>query len=232
MIAPAQKIGFSLLLVFGLLTVGLGFLQLRNTIYLPFANNALADATGQKVSTAAIDELTAAQRLDTDHDGLSDYDENNFYGTSQYIPDTDSDGTPDGEEVKKGTDPLCAAGKVCETAADNKTATSTASTTDFSSPLLQTVSSPVDLVNAATPKTETALGGSETTIDVAALANNPAAVRKLLKDSGQLTDADLAKLTDAELLAAIKSFIPASPNATFPTSTITSELRNDTKVRN
>lgn len=58
-------------------------------------------------------QIDALKKSDTDGDGLSDYDEINVYHTSPYIKDTDSDGIPDGEEIKRGTDPLCAEGKVC-----------------------------------------------------------------------------------------------------------------------
>lgn len=44
--------------------------------------------------------------LDTDGDGLSDYDEIHVYGTDPTNPDTDGDGLPDGWEVEHGFDPL------------------------------------------------------------------------------------------------------------------------------
>jgi len=43
---------------------------------------------------------------DTDHDGLSDYEEKYLYGTDHKNPDTDSDGMSDGNEVKRGRNPL------------------------------------------------------------------------------------------------------------------------------
>jgi hypothetical protein len=57
----------------------------------------------------------AAQRLDSDNDGLYDDDETNIYGTKPDVADTDGDGDDDGLEVYNGTDPLtpagCAAGQ-------------------------------------------------------------------------------------------------------------------------
>lgn len=43
---------------------------------------------------------------DTDGDGLSDYEEKYLYGTDPKNPDTDHDGMKDGNEVKRGRNPL------------------------------------------------------------------------------------------------------------------------------
>lgn len=43
---------------------------------------------------------------DTDGDGLSDYEEKNIYGTDPHNSDTDQDGMPDGNEIKRGRNPL------------------------------------------------------------------------------------------------------------------------------
>lgn len=43
---------------------------------------------------------------DTDGDGLSDYEEKYIYGTDPKNPDTDGDGMKDGNEVKRGRNPL------------------------------------------------------------------------------------------------------------------------------
>lgn len=45
-------------------------------------------------------------RPDADHDGLYDDDETDVYGTNPHNPDTDGDGSDDGQEVYDGTDPL------------------------------------------------------------------------------------------------------------------------------
>ncbi|UCG70885.1 MAG: PKD domain-containing protein [Thermoplasmata archaeon] len=44
--------------------------------------------------------------VDSDDDGLTDYDEEYIYGTDPNDPDTDRDGVNDKDEVEKGTDPL------------------------------------------------------------------------------------------------------------------------------
>jgi hypothetical protein len=48
----------------------------------------------------------AAQRSDSDGDGLYDDDETGVYGTDPGVYDTDGDGSGDGEEIYYGTNPL------------------------------------------------------------------------------------------------------------------------------
>jgi len=53
------------------------------------------------------------KKLDTDKDGLTDYDETYIYNTSPFIEDSDSDGLPDKAEVLAGEDPNCPKGRIC-----------------------------------------------------------------------------------------------------------------------
>ncbi len=48
----------------------------------------------------------ASREIDSDSDGLSDWDELNLYGTDPDDPDSDSDGMEDRQEIMKGSDPL------------------------------------------------------------------------------------------------------------------------------
>ncbi|MDP2630541.1 MAG: L,D-transpeptidase family protein [Candidatus Uhrbacteria bacterium] len=58
------------------------------------------------VSFLAINRVDAAAILDTDSDGISDYDEVHVYHTDPHNADTDSDGYSDGLEVSHGYSPL------------------------------------------------------------------------------------------------------------------------------
>lgn len=51
--------------------------------------------------------------LDTDKDGLNDYDELYLYSTSPYLVDSDSDGVSDDEEIASGKDPNCPGSQDC-----------------------------------------------------------------------------------------------------------------------
>jgi hypothetical protein len=80
----------------------------------PSATQQFSEAVNGGNTNAAIEALKSK---DTDGDGLSDYDEIYIYHTSPYIKDSDSDGIPDGVEVKNGTDPNCPQGQDCGTPA-------------------------------------------------------------------------------------------------------------------
>ncbi len=59
--------------------------------------------TFEQLRRSANSDSTA---IDTDRDGVSDFDEQNLYRTSPEQADTDSDGVTDGIEIMRGYDPL------------------------------------------------------------------------------------------------------------------------------
>lgn len=61
----------------------------------------------EKIKKDKKDVVTGVE-IDTDEDGVSDYDEINIYGSDPNIADTDNDGVPDGEEIIKGHNLLSA----------------------------------------------------------------------------------------------------------------------------
>ncbi len=138
-----------------------GFRQIRSQILDPFAVTP-PPASGPIVQAA----------VDTDGDGLNDQLELQVYGTSPYLPDTDSDAVPDGQEVAAGTSPTCAAGASC----DPLTATGAAAPATTTAP-----------ITAPTPPS-----GADIT---------PEQLRQLLVQSG-LDTAQVNSLTDEELAAA------------------------------
>ncbi|MFZ5390769.1 MAG: hypothetical protein ACOZAJ_00630 [Patescibacteria group bacterium] len=100
-----HNLGLGLLAV---LAVIFGIWQIRNSIRLPFAPKIYNDDSQMTAANEAV--LRAS---DTDGDGLSDYEEINFYRSSIYLKDTDSDGVDDKIEVDKGEDPNCPQGQDC-----------------------------------------------------------------------------------------------------------------------
>ncbi|MCK4540354.1 hypothetical protein KAU09_04335 [Candidatus Parcubacteria bacterium] len=68
-------------------------------------NETLNQATGTEALEGICLDEECLNLLDSDNDGLSDYDENNVYFTNPELSDTDGDGYSDGDEVKNGYDP-------------------------------------------------------------------------------------------------------------------------------
>lgn len=88
------------------------------------STNQLADS-----SSTEIPVLENLRELDTDKDGLNDYDELYRYRTSPYIQDSDSDSIDDYLEVNQGTDPNCPEGNLCDRG-ELSTEDSTSTTSD------------------------------------------------------------------------------------------------------
>ncbi len=107
-----QKTGFVLLLVFAVMGLTLGVLQIRNTMLAPFALNSKIPASLKD----QVNDVDALRYRDTDGDGLSDFDELYTYGTSPYLYDTFGYGMSDKEVVAKGLARCANAGKNCSDA--------------------------------------------------------------------------------------------------------------------
>ncbi|MBI4993176.1 MAG: hypothetical protein HZC26_03525 [Candidatus Magasanikbacteria bacterium] len=186
-----QKTGFVLLLIFGILAIGLGLLQMRNTIYGPFVIR-LSDKTDTANQEASLlNDEARLQSIDTDQDGLNDFEELNFYETSPYLADTDSDGLNDKVEIEKGGNPLCPEGETC--AANEFAVPATTTTLDFVSPL----------VNLEVP-TDT---GLESLADLQKVLNDPKQIRQLFLSTGKISADDLSKISDAELMKMVDEIV-------------------------
>ena len=176
-LSKEQKIGFVLLLFFAVFALGLGILQIRNTMYAPFS-------LSKKIPALKKEDINSAEALayrDTDRDGVNDFDELFIYQTSAYIADTDSDGIPDKEEITKGTNPLCPEGKNCGDLENPGVIPMTMSaSSSFSAPE----------ENILTLEDMSKLGSSEQ-------------IRKMLLDAG-MDSATLDKISDEELLNSLK----------------------------
>lgn len=193
-----QKTGFVLLLVFGLLGVGMGFLQMRNTIYNPFVLKRSVVTENRPV---VVDEHAQLQAIDTDQDGLNNYEELFFYETSPYLPDTDSDGIGDAEEVAAGGDPNCPVGKVCTV--ETEEALVTTSTFELQLPTANTALDILGEANMIAQPTAQA----PVTDDVTEALTNPEELRALLLQSGQLSQEQLSQIDDATLLDIVSELL-------------------------
>lgn len=104
-----------LTVLLGVVSLGVGAAQLRDTIRSPALRFAQLAQVAPSLRDFAAREnllLDAGPTTDTDGDRLPDAQEKTL-GTSAYLEDTDSDGVSDGDEVRAGTDPTCASGEQC-----------------------------------------------------------------------------------------------------------------------
>lgn len=196
-LSKEQKTGFVLLSVFAILVIFLGGLQLRNVIYNPFA----VDFNVYDEEALVNDTEGRLKNIDTDHDGLMDWDELNTYKTSPYLEDTDSDGIEDKVELDRGMNPLCV--EKDGSCIDD-----------------------IDLVVTSTEKVETSslLGSIENTYELGEEAGifaneetgqnmytqaltDPGTLRKLLLLTGGISEEELAKIDDQTLLNMSKNLL-------------------------
>lgn len=192
------RVAFSFLIVLSVITLGLGFWQIGNTIRAPFIreDSNIVGANGRSPVQGEDEDILALQQKDTDNDGLNDYEELYVYNTSPYLPDSDSDGFSDSEEIKSDNDPNCPAGQDCRGTAIGKT------NEDSTGIFGDGVFNP-----AAQVLQEDILGqqfGGDVSGDQAAstaLKNlTPDQIRQLLRDSGQIDEAALSQIDDATLM--------------------------------
>lgn len=183
-LSKEQKIGVILLSVFSVFAIGLGILQIRNTMYAPFALN-------NKIPPLVRDDINTNEALmyrDTDKDGLNDFDELYVYATSPYLADTDSDGIADKIEVDKGTNPICPEGQSCAEAGVN------GDTLPNTAPL---------------PSATSTIGPPPSAQDLEKILTDPVATRKLLLDAG-FDKEILDKTSDADLMRMVKEILSST----------------------
>ena len=183
-----QKIAIFILAIGAIAIIVFWAWQFNNRLSSPFSSsndNKINAVSNNSSSTTAVD----LRNVDTDHDGLSDYDEINIYHTSPYLEDTDSDGIPDNVEVKNGTDPNCPTGKVCN-GADNTAPTASSTATSTSINNVPILSLPTDLVSSSQQILQNALDGKADAATLRLLLTSSGADKAMLD---QISDEDLMK---------------------------------------
>lgn len=195
-----QKTGFVLLLIFGLLAIGLGVLQMRNTIFGPFV--VRLSKTNEAEKSLFLNEEARLQSIDTDRDGLNDFEELNFYETSPYLPDTDSDGIDDKVEIEQGTDPLCPKGELCE-----KGEALVIATTTLSIPSLSANSANPFEALANTPVSGADINSVAEVDQLQKFLTDPTQIRAALLQNGTMTKAQLDKIDDASLMKLVDEIL-------------------------
>ena len=195
-----RKAGLVMLIIIAVMAVGLGVMQIRNTMYAPFALNSEAPSGLSEV----VNDVESLKFRDTDKDGLSDYDEMFTYHTSRYLADTDSDGQSDRDEVLAGIDPLCPQGNDC------------------AGPLANSGYVPVSTSTAAM-----IINGPSSTPaalpNMQAILSDPKQLRDMLLQSG-VDKSALDKISDKELLQAAADWLANAQNGSPVASSSQSQL--------
>ena len=195
-LTSGQKVGFSFMLIFAFLALGLGMLQMRTTIYGPFVNPNASQAQAADQAQLLFDETVRLQRIDTDQDGLNDFEELNFYQTSAYLPDTDSDGISDKKELDDGTDPLCPEGSDCGLGSGQSFETILDEEAALENPLLdQAVDGTGAILGSNADPSQPGL------LNIGAMLQDPAQLRAALLASGQVSPEDIATFNDAQVIS-------------------------------
>lgn len=197
-----RRVSFVLLSTFGIIALGLGAFQLRNTVYAPFALN---DQVPLSLKTEIIDDNQEyLKKVDTDKDGLSDFDETNIYSTSAYLYDTFGYGMSDREVVQKGL-PLCpGAGKNCiDTSFD--TVSGAVPTTSILSSFPVSGLSEAEAVGVAPP-------------DLDSLLTDPKKIRELLLQTGNIDQNTLSKIADKDLMLMVNELLKPTSTVNYRTT--------------
>ncbi len=206
-----QKVGFGMITTFGALGLVFGVFFLWNHIASPFVINY----TGPKFLTGdekAQQQMNELKKLDTDADGLSDYEELYVFKTSPYLTDSDSDGSPDKAEVQGGTDPNCAPTQPCSQVAVDAVNPETLK----GSFVQDAIDSASPEVAAGTPPTTTDPTASDALVQISNM--KPDEIRALLIQSGGDPKA-INALTDEQLISLIMEAL-ASTNSASATTTV------------
>lgn len=186
-----QKVAFVLLVFLGIGGVVFGGMSFGAMIRRPFELQLAAASNAEPYLTLTQKEEKQKEdqkTMDTDSDGLTDYDELYVFRTSPYVLDTDSDGTDDKTEVYAGKNPNCPEGKTCSGASGDVAGANT---------------SAGDLVNAIS---DTPFGSNLAQYDFQSAADVEAFVKSItidqirtaLSQAGVPAD-KLDSITDAEL---------------------------------
>ena len=210
-----------------------GIFQFKNQIFQPY-QRPKAERSLTLSAPSVTQDLLGLSQKDTDQDGLSDFDELNIYGTSPYLPDSDSDGISDQQEIARGADPNCPQGNNCFALSELQQGQSVepspsvlsgqASASELRA-LLQQSGLPADSLNSFSDADilsiyQEALGSGEAgsnpaspTVDLpsGAIENLSAdQIRQLLQEQGGISAEILNQISDQELMQLVQGILQPS----------------------
>ncbi len=175
-----------------------GYFQLSGSIGKPFSSVLSAKNTNSESEQCADgncqNSVGSQSMIDTDSDGLLDYEELTIHKTSPYLEDSDSDGMDDKYEVDMGYDPNCPGKDFCFTTGSTDGENSVQS-------IVPTFQSTVPTTGVTTP--------------------NVSVIRDIFKASG-IPEDELNKLTDEQILTLYDQMVASQTGETADSSSASS----------
>lgn len=210
-LSKEQKLALAVIGVAGISVLGLSLQRIQNQINAPFLvpTSSLEDA--KKIVGLSEEEQEAQRRrLDTDGDGLSDWDEENSFRTNPYMRDSCGDGISDNIRVLTRRNLACLNSKNPQGSLD-LTGVMPTSSDIFSAGTAANYS----LAGAASgsPVGDIGLQAMQG-MKQAMLARDPEAIREELRD--KVPPEELATLSDEELLALYDAALMGAEQQTQP----------------
>lgn len=200
-----EKVNSILILSVGLVAIGFGAFSFWFTVSNPFSEIVKeSERINQEALAKRQAEIDHLKTLDTDGDGLTDYQELYTYGTSPYLKDSDGDGFNDYDEVMVNrTDANCPEGMICSglpTVMPNLNLTSTGFSITSSN-------------NSLVTGTDSIITAPMLTTDPTAIgtAITPDYIRSIMKDNGA-TEEELAELSDQVITAEFREYLKSNPD--------------------
>lgn len=207
-----QKIAVPVLGIFALVLIVLWASDLNSTI-----KNSL-NSSGENSSEEVLNNIGdtcpdgncgEAERtnVDSDNDGLLDWEEIEKYGTSPYLEDTDGDGYTDKEEVDKNYDPNCPVGEDCygqtinEEEAENNQENVESDLNAEASSNLNTENLNLNDLNSGNLNTDNLDIESSNVEGIVSGGASPSELREMLKQAG-MDEAMLNAVSDEALMQA------------------------------
>ncbi len=199
-----QKAFFAIFVLFSCMALVFSYISVKEGISAPFRVSVKeASKNVELLKDQAQEQEALAKRIDSDGDGLSDWDEQNVYKSSPYLWSTAGDGVPDNIKIAMGENPLCKLGEPC-----------TAQSMKFdlptdSFPLMDVSGQPnvndqlSSILMGENQVGENFRGAAEEAgveFDLDAIPRDPALLRQALMQTGKVDQAKMDSLSDEELL--------------------------------
>lgn len=196
-----RKIALIVLSVFSVSIIVIWSLNFKNSLRDPFSykgdlivnntNNQNNCADGNCVTGEITSDNLELKNIDTDGDGISDWDELFVYGTSPYLEDTDGDTLSDYEEIfVYKTNVNCPEGQNCSNSLSQSEVQNTEPSDDFYNFLNSLETSVEQDINSTS--SNSSLSESSEVLDAQSL-------RQILIQSG-IEENDLQQISDDDLL--------------------------------